>query len=270
MYTGTIGIVGFGHLGYALYQSCNVKGVHILINNGSVERTIEKLQEKNIDISLARSLEELIKQCDCIFLCIKPAHLEVIAERLNKLLHEKHLIFSCLAMTPLKVISRKLQSNNPILVKIMPTLGIFNGRGMIAYQLPVFSTYWMKDQVLGVLQLLSANVYEMQTEKQMQLFTVYVACMPGILANFIHFFTWKIVQEEPHAFKWYISGVPQLLRSTADLIELAGSPSALWHQVATPGGVTEKMINILTTGGLSSLIAEAIHSGLEHMNGTKK
>lgn len=265
MNPGTIGIVGFGNLGTAVYQAFNSAHVAMLVNNGSMERTITKLQQQEIPVSYAATLEEIAQKCKVIFLCIKEPQLAVIAKELNMFLQPEHIVVSCLAMVSLVQITRFFSVSDPFVIKIMPTLGIYNGQGLLAYQLPHFPSYPMTSRVFEVLELLTPYMYELKTEEQMQLFTVTVACMPGIIAHFINQFSWRLVKQQPDDFDWYPCTIPQQLRSIADLIEQAGSPLKLWEQVATTGGVTRAMTDVLGKGGLSSLVQQAIVAGMNRM-----
>jgi pyrroline-5-carboxylate reductase len=272
MYQPNIGIVGLGNLGWLLYVVFVKLGFTVLVNNGSPERTREKLAAKGGDVSHAASLEQIAAECKYVFLCIKPDVLDTIAPELNRVLREEHYVFSCLALRSMQEVECLLKHANPVVVKVMPTLGVFNGNSITAYQLPYFPSIPIAEGVEQLLGMISTEngVRELHTEKQMQFFTVYVACIPGIIAHFVNLFSQKIVQDEPEAFGWYPSMLPALLRSTADLIEHAGSPYKLWEQVATPLGVTRTMTDVLGKGGLSSIILEAVEAGLQRMNGTKK
>jgi phosphoglycerate dehydrogenase-like enzyme len=54
-----IGIIGFGHLGYALYLALTKLGFEVLVNNGSYMETIVKLGSKQIDRSKAVTINQI-------------------------------------------------------------------------------------------------------------------------------------------------------------------------------------------------------------------
>lgn len=267
-----VAIVGLGNLGLMFYLLFVMLGIPVLVNNGTLERTRQKLLEKGGDPSHAATLEQIARKCIFVFLCVKPYVFEEIAPELSRVLREHHYVFSCIALLTLQEVEYLLQKANPIVVKVMPTLGVFNGKSITAYQLPYFASYQICESVQQVLAIISApkEVHELYTEMQMQRFTEFVACMPGIIAHFVNQFTWRLVKEDPEVFGWYPDSLPTLLRSIADLLEKAGTPLKLWEQVATKGGVTRAMTDVLGMGGLSSLIEEAIEAGLQRMKDAKK
>lgn len=261
-----IGIVGLGNLGAALYKGFTSAGKVVLVNNGSMARTQEKLLLKGEDPSHAVSLEQITTECRYIFVCVKPQVLVAIAPELNRLLTQEHFVFSCLAMDSLRSVENLLQKSDPIAVKVMPPLGVFNRKGIVAYQLPFFASYPIAltvKQILGMVSIKN-HVYELESEEQMQFFTIFVACFPGIVAHFVNQFSWRARYE----FEWYPASLPDQLRSIADLLEESGSASKLWEQVATKGGVTRVMTDVIGHSGLSNSVEKSIHFGLQHMRHT--
>jgi pyrroline-5-carboxylate reductase len=247
----------------ALFAGCQKVGIKTYLNNGSLERTMQKLEEKKIDTRYVASLEQIAKNCDIIVLCIKPMHLAEVAAQLDQLLNKDHILISCLAKTTITELEELFPNAEPMVVKVMTTLGVFNCQGVSAYQLPFFASEALKNVVVKFLTLLSGKncVFEIDDKAEMNLFTIYVGCMPGIIAFWLDLYIGtlqyvEILRRKSKVLEWFTQSLPTQLRAIADLLEDAGSAENLFTKVATKGGVTDAMTTYFNGRGIQEMVHE--------------
>src|SRR5579859_374862 len=243
----TIGIIGYGHLGQKLSQGYLKASYEVHINNGDKKRTKQKLKEVGEKISRASTVEEIAHQCSTIILCVKHAQLAVVGSELNCQLNEDHLVISCLAQATLAEVQSFLDHSGTSVVKLMTTLGVGNRKGVSSYQLANTEALLLRGRVEKLVKAVSAknSVLKLESEEEMKLFTKLVGCLPGIMAYFLHQLELSADMHGGQSFRQYSHMLSTLLRSSADLLEAAGSAQELENQVATPGGYTSLTIKSL-------------------------
>lgn len=266
-----VGIIGFGHLGSSLRQGLLKAGYDVLVNNGSEIRTVEKLNALGVGESAA-SLQKIASSCSVIMLCVLRDQLDVVCNELRAEITTNHMIISCLAQATLQEVATSLQVNTISVAKLMTTLGVKERMGVSAYQLETRSAQTIEPRVRKLVEHISARdcVLHLNTEDEMKLFTVAVGCFPGLISYFLRKLEENVLMEGGEQFAQYNTLFTTLLRSTANLIESAGSPQSLIQKVATKGGVTEAMVKTLEELELSKILQKSIQRGLYTMEKGKK
>lgn len=266
-----IGIFGVGHLGRALNDGLSVAGFETLLNNGSQRRTQSKLAEVGLE-SQAASLETIAENCSTMFLCFQQNQLTEVSAELDKLLNQDHLVVSCLAQATLGEVTQLLKKSDPMVARLMTTLGVAQNEGVTAFQLTNFASPALHQKVLQLTESISAtnSITELKTDKEMELFTIAVGCFPGMLAYFLEQLMVSVDKRDDNkAFVDYQSSLPTLLRSTAGLLEKAGLTRSLRNKVATKGGVTQTMIASIGQAGLSRIVEQSVEAGMQQMQNKK-
>ncbi len=260
-----VGIVGFGHLGKALYRGLLTAGYKVLINNGSLERTQQKISEAGINEEAA-TLSEIARVCSIIFLCIRHDQLGIVGKELSDHLTNSHIIISCLAQADSHEVNSALQSKDTPVAKLMTTLSVQENMGVSAYQLDLHDTATAL-QVRNVIQAVSAAncALRLDTEEEMRVFTVAVGCFPGIIAYILEQLAASVKQRGGVSFKQYDQLFATLLRATATLIEHAGSTAHLIPIIATEGGVTKEMLGSLAASKIDEIMDQSVQAGLYTM-----
>jgi len=261
-----IGIIGYGHLGSALDRGFTKAGYETVINNGDLGTTRRKLESIGIDRSKARELSRIAEDCAVLALCIKSNDLKMVGDELSNYMDNRHIVFTFLAQTSLLEVVSVLR-DVPLIARVMTTLGVAEQKGVSAYQLLESADLRRIEIVNGLISEISAPgcVFRLNSEEEMQLFTVAVGCFPGILAYFLNQLKSKIKQRDGGALDNYEKVLPALLGSVSQLLIEAGSLQILQEKIATKGGVTSAMIDSLEQSGLDNAIDGSIEAGLERM-----
>lgn len=261
-----IGIIGYGHLGSALDRGLTKAGYETVINNGDLVTTRLKLESIGVDRSKAREICHIAEDCVVLALCIKSKDLAIVGGGLSSFLDSRHTVFTFLAQTSLlEVVS--ILGNKPLIARVMTTLGVAEQKGVSAYQLLESADSRRVAIVNGLISEISASgcVFRLNSEEEMQLFTVAVGCFPGIVAYFLNQLKSRIKKRNEGSLDDYEKVLPALLGSVSRLLIEAGSLQILQEQIATKGGVTSAMIDSLEQSRLGDAIDRSIEAGLERM-----
>lgn len=261
-----IGIIGYGHLGSALDRGFTKAGYETIINNGDLETTKHKLESAGVDRAKARDLSRMAEDCVVLALCIRSKDLRLVGNELSNYLDNGHAVLTFLAQTPLSEVVSVL-GDKALIAKIMTTLGVAEQNGVSAYQLSELAKLEQVAMINGLISDVSASgcVFRLNSEEEMQLFTVAVGCFPGILAYFLDRLRSNIKRRNGGSLGDYERVLPTLLGSVSRLLVEAGSLQTLQERIATKGGVTSAMIESLEQSGLGDAIDRSIEAGLGRM-----
>lgn len=256
----TIGVIGFGELGSALDEGWSAAGRKVLVNNGSLERTHEKLTQSGTDIEKGRSVQQLTQECQVLALAIRGTALHDVMTEIDHYADRDHIVLSFMAQESRESIFGLLKVSEAEVCKGMTTLGARKQHGVSAVQFGDSASYAVTDKVTKLLGDIG-SVSELNFETEMQAFTVAVGCFPGALAYMLE--QWEFAGKQ--------NGIDlsrnfsTLLRSSADLLEKHGGTQGLRSAVATKGGVTQAIIETMGKRGLSSVIIDGMNAGKERM-----
>jgi pyrroline-5-carboxylate reductase len=255
-----VGVIGFGELGSSLFEGWSAAGRKILVNNGSLERTREKLAQSGTDIEIGRSIKQLTEECQVIALAIRGVALHDVTTELDHHAGQNHIVLSFMAQESRESVLGLLRQAEAEVCKGMTTLGVRKQKGVSAVQFGESASYAVTNRVMKLLGDLG-SVSELDSEKEMQAFTVTVGCFPGALAYMLE--QWEFAGKQNGVD--LSSNFSTLLRSSADLLEKHGGAQALRCAVATKGGVTQAIVETMGKRGLSSVILDGINAGKERM-----
>lgn len=266
-----IGIVGYGHLGSALDRGLTLAGYEVTVNNGDIENTRQKLELAGADPSKASELSHMAEDCAVLALCVKSLDLSEVGYKLSRHLRSRQIVFSFLAQTSLQDVISTL-GDNAFVAKAMTTLGVAEQKGVSAFQLSELDNQRQIEVVTRLISDVSAPecVFKLNSEEEMQLFTVAVGCFPGILAHFLNQLKLSIRLRNNESLADYENVLPTLLGSVSKMLIESGSTQTLQDKISTKGGVTQAMIDMLEQSGLSDAIDRSIEAGLERMELSNK
>lgn len=174
------GFIGFGNLAKAVYQG--------LKSESDINFAYFSRAEKAVEIPYLKTLEELARFSDVIWLMIKPQDLAGILARLQHVDLSGKIIVSPVAGKSIAFIESYLGSRQTV-VRIMPNLAIAYKKSVTA-----FATNCPNDpsvsEIYAVLAKLGKTV--MLKEEAFDLFTSVFGSGPAFILSFIQIFKDKI------------------------------------------------------------------------------
>ena len=251
-----IGIIGLGHMGQALFKG--------LLNSG-IEKSDFILSNK------AEDNLEVIEKADWIFLAVKPNKTSEVLIRIPAQSRPKILI-SLVAGIKLKKLEQLVKDKNIRVVRIMPSLAISTGVGVIGLYKPVIPAKagiqaekdWIPDQVRDdtvtlLKEKLSAlgEVIEV-SERDLDLLTIISGCSPAIIAYFAQSFKDFSGKSEKLILKSLIGSLKYIKQSGLTFPEVIAA-------VATRGGITENILECLQENRVQGNVILALKSGYKKL-----
>lgn len=235
-----VGIIGVGKLGSALNQ--------LLCLNGFSNKIY--LSDVN---GKYKSNQEVIKKCNILFLSVKPNQIRYVLEQIRDNDDNNKLVISSVAGINTKTIEDCLNSYYPI-IRCMPNLPIRNGKGSIVYYMNnmthIKEHFQFREMTEGPYSLLVRN------EKLIDTSTVFTGCMPGFISflsqEYINFAI-KRGFTERESRELFCS----TLRGTAELL-LNDKPEDVVKDVSSPGGATEKGVEIMKEFNINKIISDSV------------
>ena len=229
-----IGIVGMGNVG-GMYARRLSQAHEIIAYDADTEK-LEKICLAN-DYFLARSLDELNRLADIIFLSVKPNGVKSVLRELQYV--DKTIISTVAAVEQQNYYD--IIGNVP-LFRIMPSMVNKTG-GPIMVVRGVFAKNEDESVVLGLLTLVGSPY--LITEREMDAYMCVMSCSPAVVAEFLKQYVESFCQN---------SGLEsdKALDTVLDMVEhlvpiLRAERYDIIRQVCTPGGITEVGVQHLSS-----------------------
>lgn len=128
-----IGFIGAGNMAKALISglidSGTVKPENIFATNRT-EGKLLKLESK-YGIKILKTNEELVEECDVVFLTVKPQDLPTVLDSLGSTFDESQLVISLAAGTPLNYLNKWIPKAT--VVRVMTNTPIFICKAVVGY-----------------------------------------------------------------------------------------------------------------------------------------
>ncbi|HVT63022.1 MAG TPA: pyrroline-5-carboxylate reductase dimerization domain-containing protein, partial [Legionellaceae bacterium] len=173
------------------------------------------------------------------------------------------LVVSLAAKTTIKQIEQYLDLPNPAIVRIMTTLTVSVGKGVLGYYQNDAVTSEQKQSIMRILKAMS-TVKELKKEEDINAFTAAFGCWPGILAKLLQPHQAIATSMLDLTAKEYEQMMIQVLSGVSELLEAQSSVNTennicqqLFNQVASKGGGTEAAGKHLEENGYSDLLEKA-------------
>ena len=238
-----IAVIGIGHMGKALMRG--------LLNVGYKKSNLLLSNDSSQNRSVAT-------KADWLLLCVKPLVVGQVITDIKDKLQDK-LLISVAAATTISSINNVIGDKKQKIARIMPNIAVSCNRGVIGLYSQNISLE-EKNELISVLSTLG-QVLEVKKEKDLDILTVLSSCGPAIVAYFL-----QLVSD--YGLKGGLSKkltnklVSQTFQSTLSyLLEHKMTSSELITSVATPGGVTESIINALNNNDFNKLFEKAMDNG---------
>ena len=250
-----IGFIGVGVMGSSLIKSLLVSSINseqICISDKSSEKAAEISSTYQVKV---KSITEIGKDCDVIFLAVKPQDLDTVLSELSQSLKKETLLISIAAGKTTKFIESKLANTNPV-VRVMPNTPAQIGKGVSAISPGASAT---NDHLSLTKDLLSASglVVEVAEENQ-DAVTALSGSGPAYFFNFIEAMIKSgvnlgLTQEVATQL-----AIGTIAGSAAMLQESGIDAATLRKNVTSPNGTTAAALKVFSDSNLEKIVADAM------------
>ncbi len=252
-----LGFIGTGKMGSALLKSINATGLSESItasdNNTESLSIIEKLGVKT-----TQDNNEVVTNSDIIFLCVKPQHIGDVLDGIKESTTSNHIIISIAAGIKINFIESK---TNAKVVRVMPNTPCLVGEMAAGYS---FGSKITDEDAKFIDKLLNSagNAFKVDEEK-LDAVTALSGSGPAFFAEFIGSIA-KAAEDEGLDSDIAFKLACQTAKGTGKLlIEKNSAPDELIKMVASPGGTTEKGLEVLSKHDFKKILTETIKATAE-------
>jgi pyrroline-5-carboxylate reductase len=265
--TVTIGVVGTGNMGSALvkgWMRSPLPGTKVVVYdkiNECVRRLVDdwSLSAEGL-VSVADSLEDLVKQTGVIVVVVKPKDTPEVLSALSHHVRPDQVVISSAAGLGLSRLRAAL-GPGPSLCRIMPNLGVELGAGVVAVCAEPGVVPADIDRVKDLFGCM--GIVEVVDEQMLNAVTAVAGSSLGFLALALEGLEDGAVKVGMPR-KLARTFVRQTALATAQLLVMRpGSAADLKDQVASPGGTTIAGLAVLEDEGVRGAFLRAVEAATE-------
>lgn len=251
-----IGFLGCGNMASAFIRGLTEKGDIAFSNVHIHTRTKEKAEVfLNQGANWCEKPEELAKNCELIFLCVKPQQMDDPLKELARFIEPGTLVVSMLAGKPISYFHGVLGDKVHV-IRIMPNTPLLLGCGATALSADDRVTTDELTTITAVISLLGKVVVIPET--QMDAIVAVNGSSPAYFYLFVKAMTdWATMKGiDPDAA---LSLATQtMLGSARMLAETGKTPDQLIRDVSSPGGTTLAALGSFAEDDFNAIVARAM------------
>ncbi len=251
------GFIGCGNMGGALARALSKKTKDIMLADFFADKASELASE--LEISFGTN-EEIAKNCDRIFLAVKPQMMEKVLAPLKYILQDKKpLLITIAAGLEIKKIEDLAGGSLPV-IRIMPNTPVSVGMGLIMYTSNQLAEGFVNDFVSDMEY---AGTLDRLEEKLIDAGTAVSGCGPAYMYMFL----------EALADGGVACGLPrdkallyatETMKGASELVlKSKKHPGELKDAVCSPGGSTIMGVKALEDGGFRASAVNAVMKAYE-------
>lgn len=250
----SIGFIGCGAMGGSLARAIrkgSKKNVTVSDSNLELAKKFAKenkctVVEKNTDIA---------KNCDYIFLAVKPNHVAGVLTEISDSLKKDSVIISMAAGFPLAALMALCPVETPV-VRIMPNTPALVAEGMIA---ACFNDKVLEEDKNIVCKLLEyAGKVNVVEENMMDCVTAVSGSGPAYVFMFIEAMADAAVKCGMKRADAYIYAAQTVKGAASLMLETGKAPAVLKDMVCSPAGTTIDAVYALEQGGMRAAVMDAV------------
>ncbi len=251
------GFIGCGNMGGAIARALAKSTKNILLADLSDHR-IHLAQELGCQYG---SNEEVAKNCDRIFLAVKPHLLSSVLNSIGAALSEKKpLLISMAAGIQIKKIEAMLPAPLPI-IRIMPNTPVAVGKGMILYCANELVTEEMLRSFLA--DMVNAGRLDQIDEKLIDAASAVSGCGPAYMYMFMEAMADGAVSCGLPRAKAMEYAAATMAGAAEMVLQTGAHPGALKDAVCSPGGSTIEGVRVLEENGVRGAIMDCVTAAYE-------
>ena len=258
-----IGFIGTGNMGGALALAVGKTAHKVFLSNHSPEKASILAKRIGRGAKVVSS-EDIVADCDVVFLGVKPQMLESLAAELQPAVDKRksHVVFvSMAAGVGVETVERLFRQSDgdpdaAAVIRIMPNTPVAVGAGTIPYC--VGSKVTDEDRRLFLEVMAQAGTLDELPERLIDAASSVAGCGPAFVAMFIEALADGGVRCGLPRAKALLYAA-ETVRGTAVLLEQSGQhPGALKDAVCSPGGTTIEGVAALESAGFRAAAMEAV------------
>jgi len=248
-----VGIIGAGNMGEAIIRGLGKsKEFFVYIYEKDKARSSEI--SKNF-FAKENTLEQLIKQCKIIIICVKPQDIDKLIFRIKGHISTRHLLISIAAGITTAHIEKSLDKKVAV-IRTMPNLPGLIGQGFTAYCLGKRASK-NDAQYAKIIFKTIGKVLETK-ENKMDAITAISSSGPGFIAYFIEVLQAAAVDIGLDEKEARLLAVNAAAGTANMLLDANIDPAQMVKRVASPGGTTEAGLKELHKGKLKLIGARTL------------
>ncbi|MDO9163148.1 MAG: pyrroline-5-carboxylate reductase [Methylococcaceae bacterium] len=255
-----IGFIGGGNMASSLINGLIVSGhaAHSLWVSDINADVVSALSE-NLGINSTVNNDELVNAVDVVVLAVKPQNLADVAKHIAPLIQQKQsLVVSIAAGISQNSLTRWL-GNDVAIVRCMPNTPALVLTGATALHANDQVTTEQRDLAENILRAVGLALW-VEQESELDAVTAVSGSGPA------YFFLLMEAMENAAVQLGLTEQTARLLVQQTALgaakiaLESSESPAQLRQRVTSPGGTTQRAIEIFEQGGFTELVAKALHA----------
>lgn len=255
-----VGFIGAGNMGGALASAAaKAKDTEIYLTDKDEKKALALAEKIG---ALATSAEKIAKECDVIFLAVKPNIVAAALSPLSDIISKRNnvTVVSMAAGVAIEKIEKCFNSPVPV-IRIMPNTPAAVGEGMILYSRGGAVN---GAEVADFLEVMSeAGTLDELDERLIDAGSALSGCGPAFVYMFIEALSDGAVECGLPRDKAMLYAA-QTLRGAAKMVLESGiHPGALKDAVCSPGGSTIEGVHALENGAFRATVIDAVTSAFE-------
>ena len=252
-----IGFLGCGNMGGALakaaIKSVGAENVYVYDTDFLKADAFARATDVNVE-----DIENIVLNCDYIFLGVKPQVLSSLFETVAPILEERTTDFTLVSMAAGVSIGsiEEMAQTECSVIRIMPNMPVSVGEGMILYTANEFTSDDVVDEFLDVMKY--AGALDEITEDKIDAASCVSGCGPAFVFMFCEALADGAVECGLPRDKAMLYAAETLKGAAKMLIETGEHPGKLKDAVCSPAGSTIEGVKALEEGAFRAAAMNAV------------
>ncbi len=203
-------------------------------------------------------IEYIAKNCDFIFLAVKPNVIFSVIDDISNYINKKATVVSMAAGVTLDSIEKQFQNPEQPIIRIMPNTPAAVGRGVILRCKNASVTENIARDFERIMS--GAGIVDELDEKLFDAATAISGCGPAFVYMFIEALIEEGVKMGLDKSRAVLYAAKTLEGAAEMVLKSDKSTKSLCENVCSPGGSTIEGVRVLEKGGLIETVREAINA----------